>query len=398
MKLLIADDEFIARKTLSSMLTKEGFDCQVVENGDDAFEILTKAGAPNIAILDWQMPGLNGIDIIKRLRESTEGYVYCILLTGKSNPEDIAIGFAAGADDFLTKPPDLSLIRQKLNVAKRIMKYEANEKLMKEELAKYAASMKKIAEERAVQLVHADRMVTIGTLVAGVAHEINNPTTFISVNAQTLEQYWSVLKEVFNICPKDHPDYEKLMFIAEETPQVLQGILSGTKRINSIVSGLKSFSRQDKPKSEPYDIHKSIDTALELCVSVLKHNVKVEKKYFPDMPQLTGDSQKIEQVLVNLFTNAVDAMAGTKSAQLTIGTDYRETTSIIFVQDNGPGLTDEAMKRIWDPFFTTKPVGKGTGLGMSISAGIIEGHNGTLKVKNRPEGGAEFVISLPVNE
>ncbi|MCP3927131.1 MAG: response regulator [Desulfobacterales bacterium] len=398
MKLLIADDEFIARKTLSSMLTKEGFDCQVVENGDDAFEILTKAGAPNIAILDWQMPGLNGIDIIKRLRESTEGYVYCILLTGKSNPEDIAIGFAAGADDFLTKPPDLSLIRQKLNVAKRIMKYEANEKLMKEELAKYAASMKKIAEERAVQLVHADRMVTIGTLVAGVAHEINNPTTFISVNAQTLEQYWSVLKEVFNICPKDHPNYEKLMFIAEETPQVLQGILSGTKRINSIVSGLKSFSRQDKPKSEPYDIHKSIDTALELCVSVLKHNVKVEKKYFPDMPQLTGDSQKIEQVLVNLFTNAVDAMAGTKSAQLTIGTDYRETTSIIFVQDNGPGLTDEAMKRIWDPFFTTKPVGKGTGLGMSISAGIIEGHNGTLKVKNRPEGGAEFVISLPVNE
>ena len=131
-----------------------------------------------------------------------------------------------------------------------------------------------------------------------------------------------------------------------------------------------------------------------LCQSILKYKITIEKDFSENLPQLMGDSQQIEQVFVNLFNNAADAMERMQQGKLIIRTEKTNGQVKIIVADNGPGLSEKTIKNIWNPFFTTKQVGKGTGLGMSISQGIIENHNGKIHVKNSSEGGAEFIIHL----
>ena len=265
-----------------------------------------------------------------------------------------------------------------------------------QELKKFASEMESLARERAEQLIHAERLSALGILTAGIAHEINNPTSFISGNAQTLQMFWPVLEKLIKTCTEDNPDFNRLMFICEEVPKSLEEIISGTQRIRTIVNGLKSFARQDAPEKIQCDIHEIIEDALILCHNLLKYNVRIQKEFSENIPKLISDPQKLEQVFVNLFSNAADAMANTKEGLLIIRTENHKTHISIHILDNGTGLSEEAQKKIFTPFFTTKPVGKGTGLGMSISHGIIESHGGSITAHNREEGGAVFTISLPI--
>lgn len=394
MKILIADDDFVTRKILSSTLTQEGFEPIAVEDGSAALKILQQENCPKIAILDWQMPGLTGIEVLKELRKCQDYYVYCILLTARSEAEDFKIGFDAGTDDFLTKPIDTSLIKQKLNVAKRIIQYEINEGQMRSEIVKYADSMKELAEERAKQLVHADRLATLGTLAAGIAHEINNPSTFIAGNAQSLEKYWEALiQKGFFSETKD----QQVDVILEDFPKMISGIRSGVKRITKIVSSLKSYARQDLTiKKSPFDINEVVEEALEICHNKIKYNITVEKNIPDSVPFAFGDKYQIEQVIVNLITNAADAMNGKKNARLLISCQKNENMVQMEVKDSGPGISEDIINKIFNPFFTSKGRQDNTGLGLSISKSIIEEHGGQLNVKNAPEGGAVFYFSIPV--
>lgn len=394
MKILIADDDLTTREILSLTAAKEGFEPIVAEDGSVALEILKQDNAPKITILDWQMPGLTGIEVIKELRKCQEDYVYCIILTAKSSIEDFKTGFEAGTDDFLTKPIDTALIKQKLNVAKRIIQYEINEKQMRTEILNYANSMKDLAEERAKQLVHADRLATLGTLAAGIAHEINNPTTFIAGNIQSLEKYWEVIiqKGYFS-----ETQDQQIALILEDFPKIISGIRSGVKRITKIVSSLKSYARQDLViKKKNFNVKEVVDDSLEMCHNKIKYNVSVEKNIPESIAFALGDQYQIEQVLVNLITNAADAMSGQKNARLIISAQQHDNIIQMEVKDNGPGIGEDIIHKVFHPFFTSKSRQDNTGLGLSISKSIIEAHNGQLTVKNAPEGGAVFSFTIPV--
>jgi len=396
MKILIADDDFVTRKILSSTLTNDGFETVVVEDGDEALEILRQDNSPKIALLDWEMPGLTGIEVLKELRKCQDYYVYCILLTAKSDVEDLKMGFEAGADDFLTKPVDKLLIKQKLNVAKRIIQYEINEKEMQSEIVNYAISMKALAEERAKQLVQADRLATLGTLAAGIAHEINNPTTFISGNAQSLEKYWEVL--IQKGCFSNTED-RQISLILEHFPKIISGMRSGVNRITKIVSSLKSYARQDLVITKrPFEIREVVEDALEICCNKIKYNITVEKNMPESIAFAFGDKYQIEQVLVNLIANAADAMKGQKNSRLWISSRQHDNMIQVDVRDNGPGINEDIIDKIFDPFFTSKSRNDGTGLGLSISKSIIEEHNGQLGVKKATEGGSVFSFSIPIAE
>ncbi len=395
MEILVADDDSTSLKILKSILSKWGYDVNSVCDGEEAWDILNQPEAPKLSILDWMMPKLNGIDVVKKLKEQNPS-AYTILLTSKEDPDAITTALLAGADDFIAKPFKRHELQARLEVGKRmVMLYDQLSEANKD-LKRYANEMEILVEEKAKQLVHADRLSSLGMLTAGVAHEVNNPTTFISGNVQTLKKFWPVQEKFIKTCRKENPDYDKLMFICEEMPELIDGMKSGTVRISNIVSGLKTFARQGAPKNVNFNIHTIIDDALLLCDNSLKYNVTVEKLYCTDLPDLNGDQQKIEQVFVNLSSNAADAMSGMKEGHLTIETSKVEEDVIIKVSDDGPGLSEDALEKIWAPFFTTKPVGKGTGLGMSISHGIIADHGGTISAANRPEGGAEFLIKLPI--
>jgi two-component system NtrC family sensor kinase len=398
MKVLIAEDDLASRLALKVNLQKWGHEVVEAQDGDQAWQLLQRE-KPKIAILDWMMPGIEGMELCRRIRANTEGdYIYVILLTAKGDNEDVVVGLDAGADDYITKPFDREIMRSRIAVGARIVQYETLLAEQNAQLQRYSCEMEKIAEERSKQLVHAERMATVGVLSAGIAHEINNPTAFISGNIQTLERFCRDLEPSLRKHMEENSENrEKLEFILGEMPKTVEGIRKGVARISRIVNGLKSFCRKNKDSGETAvcDLNTCIGQALELCHNALKYNVTVNKDIAEDLPQIKADSQQIEQVLINLFVNAVDAMKEMEQGILSVAAQCVGGTVTVKVSDNGQGIPDDKLNDIWQPFFTTKPPDKGTGLGLFTVQSIIENHEGQIKVENKSSGGAEFTFTLP---
>ncbi len=400
MEVLVAEDDRVSRRVLEKYLVKWGYDVVCAEDGHSAWDALNDQ-AYQMVVLDWMMPGLSGIDICRKIRQSPKiNHLYILLLSGRTEKRDMIAGLEAGADDYVIKPFDPLELNSRLKVGRRLVDSGLLLKQKNRELEEYALKMEALAEERASMLVHADRLASLGILTAGVAHEINNPSTFISGNVQTLERCWPTIEKALTkeIQAKSEGQ-KKIRIILDEFPNMLNGIRSGVKRIAKIVNGLKTFSRTDKNVMEPLDVNDCIEQALLLCSNRLKCSTKLIKKMDSNLPEIFGDIQKLEQVLVNLFVNAADAMDECVTIDqgiLTITSKVESSWVVIEVQDNGPGIPEDKLTSIWQPFFTTKDVGKGTGLGLAISQGIIHDHEGEITVGNRAEGGVRFIIKLPI--
>jgi two-component system NtrC family sensor kinase len=228
------------------------------------------------------------------------------------------------------------------------------------------------------ELIQADKMVTLGQLAGGVAHELNNPLTGVLGNAQVL------LSEI----PKHNPWYEDV-----------ERIFQAAKRCKEIIANLLDFSRQQDFEFEMVDINQVIQNTLNLCGKELTlENIKVMKEFAEDLPKINLSVLQMEQVFLNLIVNARQAMPS--GGTLTISTRLVEIDGVPEVEisfvDTGKGIKKEDLSKIFKPFFTTKEKGKGTGLGLSVSRSIVEKHNGTIKVESEGEGkGAKFTVILP---
>ncbi|OHB48650.1 MAG: hypothetical protein A2Y10_12280, partial [Planctomycetes bacterium GWF2_41_51] len=373
-----------------------GYDVIVAENGSEGWQAIMDE-MPDITVLDWMMPGLDGVSLCRSIRNMKNlPYIYIIILTAKCRNQEILVGFDAGADDYIVKPFDRDILYSRIAVGSRVVTYDKELMKKNKQLQQYSSEMKQLAEERSKQLVHAERMATVGLLSAGIAHEINNPTAFISGNVQIIERYWKDIEpKLKSDADNEKSRSEKIDFILEEMPKTIQGMQSGVRRISKIVNSLKNFCRKSQGDLVLCDINICVEQALELCRNALKAHVTVEKKLSDNLPQIKADTQQIEQVLVNLFTNAADAI-GANDGIMTIETRTDEEAVIIMVGDTGPGIAENILDSIRQPFFTTKPAGSGTGLGLFIVRGIIENHKGKLKIENKSTGGALFTITLPI--
>ncbi|MGB0680381.1 MAG: sensor histidine kinase [Polyangiales bacterium] len=407
----MADDEATTRLLLQRIIRNWGYEVVVAADGAAAWDLLRAPDGPSVAVLDWMMPSRDGIDLCQQLRTDDVGrYVYTILVTHRYEATDLKDAFERGADDLLRKPVDPDELRSRLAVATRVANYERT-------LQRYANKMESLAEARAQQLVHADRMATLGTLSAGVAHEINNPTTFIAGNTQTLQRFWNDI-QVALVRPHGEWDedlHEKIDFIIQEMPQALREIHEGTKRITKIVRELKSYAHRGRRSQELCSVLTCAKNAINLCRHVIQKSSTIVNMDIPeDLPRVHADVQQIEQVIVNLLVNAMDAMRAGSIASghgpsinisaciLAAETNHAATSTAISparvqlcVQDNGPGITPDMIDRIWDPFFTTKPAGQGTGLGLAICKKIALDHGGDLHAHNGDHGGACFHLLLP---
>lgn len=395
MRIMVAEDDPTSRELLAEILRADGHEVVEAADGKEALEELQRPGAPRIAILDWVMPKMDGLEVCRRIRSRAGwGYTYVLVTTARGERFDVEKGFDAGADDYLVKPLDMSDLRQRLRVAQRILAYEEQQEEGRRQMERLASEMQELAEERARQLVHADRLATLGTLSAGVAHEINNPATFIAGNAQTIERAWAL------VAPKiaDDGSDGRVGMVVEEFPKMVKGIREGVARIARIVEGLKSYSRQGAVEMRPFSLEEAVDACLALCRNALKQGVGVERKMPAGLPRAMGDIRQIEQVIMNLLTNAADALAGQPDARLSIEAALEGRFIRFAVTDNGPGMTPEAIARVFDPFYTTKGEGKGTGLGLPISKGIVEAHGGRMDAWNVAGGGAQFSFTLPMAE
>lgn len=254
------------------------------------------------------------------------------------------------------------------------------------------------------KLIHTNKMASLGMLASGIAHEINNPNNFIMFNSSLLAETWQAVLEVLEEHSEEYGDFylagQRFSEVREETPRLIAGLSEGARRIQAIVETLKGFVRQDPEGSEVcIDINRTVRMAMTLLShEIRKYTGDVSVELAGDLPYVLGKSQQIEQVVINLVTNALHAVAG-NGGGLWLSTSYdrAEELVIITVQDDGVGMTKDELERVAEPFFTTRSAQGGTGLGVSISLSIVKEHNGTLVYASEPGHGTTVSVQLPVS-
>lgn len=261
-------------------------------------------------------------------------------------------------------------------------------------------------KEAQSQLVHTAKMASLGQLVAGVAHELNNPIGFIYSNMSHLSEYSQKLIQIAETAEKDPSKVSalnkelELDYIKKDLPKLIASCEDGARRTRDIVIGLRNFSRIEEAKSKDISVNESLENTLNLLSGEIKNRIEVHKD-FADVPLVHCNAGQINQVLMNILSNALQAIEGQGKIWLStkfVKADPAGPSVHISIQDSGKGMSPQVMEKIFDPFFTTKAVGQGTGLGLSISYGIIEAHGGDIKVKSEVGVGTEFLITLPINK
>ncbi|MDT3735212.1 MAG: ATP-binding protein [Denitratisoma sp.] len=253
------------------------------------------------------------------------------------------------------------------------------------------------------QLIHSEKMASLGRLVAGVAHELNNPISFVLGNVYALQRYGSRMQEYLAAIHAGRPAAEvaelrkslRIDRLMEDMKPLIDGTIEGAERTRDIVAGLKRFSAQDRGEEETFNLAEVLERSVHWVAKASGSKIKVSLDVPKEIP-VSGSSGQMQQVLVNLVQNAIDSTEHQPDARLDIRAEPRARSVVLTFRDNGPGFRDDSLGHVFDPFFTTKPVGKGTGLGLSISYGIVERHRGQLKASNHPEGGAVLTLTLPL--
>jgi signal transduction histidine kinase/CheY-like chemotaxis protein len=286
-----------------------------------------------------------------------------------------------------------------------LLERRRNEKELKANYQKLEALYKEMQSTQAQLLQHA-KLVSIGQLAAGVAHEINNPIAFVTSNIEVLREYINTFKDLFahlnTVFSKDstyqksweHITEEKnLSFIINDSEEIIRESMEGLERVKDIVSDLKSFSHTDEADIQEADINHCLDVTLKMIWNELKYKCTVIKDY-GTLPLLRCYGRQLNQVFMNLLVNASQAIP--HQGEIKITTRCLDDAIHITIQDSGEGISAEHMEKLFDPFFTTKPVGTGTGLGLSISYNIIKKHSGTITVQSTPGKGTTFTLIVPL--
>jgi len=293
-------------------------------------------------------------------------------------------------------------------IQRRLKVLLERERRAKEGLEEQVNARTKDLRQAQAQLVHQEKMSGLGRLVAGIAHEINNPINFVYGNVDFLGQYMEDLLSLVKLVDgaelpeelrekleqgKEEIEYS---FLVEDSRKLIRSIRSGAERTASIVQDLKTFSRTGGGELQEADVVAGIETTLNLIAPLLKNRITVERSFAKDVPKLVCNAGHLNQVFMNLLTNAAQAVKGEGTIRVGISRSEDGDSIRVTVSDSGHGIRPEVIQRITDPFFTTKDVGEGTGLGLWITENIVRAHGGTRGCESNPGDGATFTGVLPV--
>jgi signal transduction histidine kinase len=398
-KVLIAEDEPVSRRLLQGCLEKWGHEVDAATTGGEAWRRF-EAGSYPLVISDWMMPEMDGLELVQRIRGSGRpGYVYVILLTARAQKADVVQGMEAGADDFVTKPFDREELRARVRAGERILHLEHS-----------LAEQNRVLRETEAALVQSEKLAGLGRLAAGIAHEINNPTAYVTNNLAVLRrdvtaameilgkyrQGWNALKGVEPALAAETARLEEeldLSYFMGTFGRLCDKSLEGLQRVRAIVNNLRDFARLDEAEFKEVDLNAALATTLEIAgPETRERQVRVVTDFGP-LPAVACHPGKVNQVFLNLVVNA--AQACEPGGTVTVRTRPEADGVVVEVSDDGCGIRPEHRARLFEPFFTTKPVGQGTGLGLSVSYGIVRDHGGTIEVDSAVGRGSTFRVRLP---
>ncbi|MCC5650901.1 hybrid sensor histidine kinase/response regulator [Nostoc sp. XA013] len=410
--ILIVDDNPTNLSVLCAALNSEGFRFRVAVDGETAIA-QAERNQPELILLDVQMPGIDGFETCRRLKANpvTEN-IPIIFTTALADTESKTKGFSLGAVDYIPKPFAQEEVIARVRVHLQL-------KQLTESLEQQVSDRTKALQQAQVQLVQQEKLSTLGELIAGIGHEINNPISFISSNIPPLEEYISGVTELLLLYEQEYPNPTAkittaiknldLSFVLEDMGKILNSLQLGSERIQNLSNSLRTFCRSDSDTKIFADLHQGLDSTLMILQHRLKANgdrprIEVIKSYGV-LPEVSCYIGQMNQVFMNILANAIDALdeaikLGKMSnliPQIQIATEiYSEQLVVIRIGDNGIGIPERLKKRLFEPLFTTKAVGKGTGLGLSIAYEIVvEKHKGVLDVNSQPGLGTEFIIRIP---
>lgn len=389
MKVLIVDDEPVICDLTKEILTLE---CAIPESrvfvassGEQGYQIF-KDENPDLVITDMMMPGMNGVELIQEIRKLSQE-TQIIIMTGYADLDMAVLAVKTGVTELIRKPfKPLEIVI----AVKRVMeKFE-----LKQQNSSYEQ-----------KLIESEKLSSLGLMAAGIAHEINNPNTFIKGNLELLQKYFDILKPHFErLVIDDEKEKRKVEMVNESFQDTLFSALNGSIRIAKIVSGLLSFSRQSPKSLMEIKLNDLVEESLILVTHrVKKHNV-VRHFSEDDSAMVYVNPQKAVQILMNLLVNSCDAIEERHekldlhekgTITIDVSSQHKPGYSTLIIKDDGIGMDDLTKKKIFDPFYTTKPVGKGTGLGMSIILNSIRENCGEIEFESVLGKGAKFTIHWP---
>jgi two-component system, NtrC family, sensor kinase len=418
-RILAIDDSPTYLAYVTGELIADGYQVEGVSSGAEGLELIRQKQF-DCVLVDLVMPGLDGVEVCRQItehRRTLDNPLVVLILTAHESKEEMTRGLAAGADDFVGKSSDMAVLKARIRaLLRRKFFQEENERILQELKQRELEAVRSRAEKDAavaravlgerlkqaheelqeahlqlkqtqVQLVHSEKMASLGQLVAGIAHEINNPLAFVVNNLYVLGERLDELAAPQGLGP--------------ETPEMLRRMrtrvsdsVDGLARVQELVMKLRTFSRIDEGEFKVVDVHEGIESALLFLGHRLGERIQVTKTYTPS-GVLGCYAGQLNQVMMNILSNAIDAIE--RDGTIAITTSRDDGWFSISVRDTGKGMPADVRHRLFEPFFTTKPVGKGTGLGMAISDTIMRMHQGEIRVSSEDGKGAEFVVRIPVD-
>lgn len=408
---LIVDDVPANIELLANGLSNE-YEIRVATNGKLALDLLHKGIKPDLILLDIMMPEMDGFKTCQHLRTNPAlKDVPVIFISALGEVTEKIKAFCTGGSDYVTKPFELEEVRAR--VSTHIALYRTRRELMERErrlqqsLAELEAAHAKL-KEMGNQLLQSEKLAAIGQLAAGVAHEINNPIGFVNSNLGTLKVYVEKLFVMLDLYQtmettaapellqqiseaKKEADFD---FLREDIVDLLMESMDGTSRVRKIVQDLRDFSRPAQDDWKMTDLHACLESTLNVVRNEIKYKAELNREY-SELPLVECQPYQLNQVFLNLLVNAAQAIA--ERGKITIRTLRQGDLVAVAVGDTGCGIPPEQRAHVFDPFYTTKPIGMGTGLGLSVAYGIVERHTGHIEVDSEPGQGTTFTVWLPIN-